>query len=147
VIIGETTQYTKAQINLATNLVHSGAKLIGTNRDLYDPIENGDIVPSTGAWISVIEKATGINGYFVGKPNPLMIRTALGKLGLQSKDCAVIGDRMDTDIIAGIESTIDTILVLSGVTKITDLERKNANKWSWCPYLVLDCVGEIVPPS
>jgi len=147
VVIGETPYYTTTQINHATNLVYLGAKLIGTNRDVYDPVENGHIIPSVGAWISVIEKATGVTGYFVGKPNPLMIRTALSQLDLQSKDCAVIGDRMDTDIIAGVESMIDTILVLSGVTRMQDLEGQNSNKWSWCPYLVLDDVGAIVPPS
>jgi len=145
VVIGETHSYSKKQINLATNLVHSGAKLIGTNKDVFDPIENGDIQPSTGAWISVIEKATGVDGYFVGKPNPLMVRTALNKIGLHTKDCCVVGDRMDTDIIAGVEATIDTVLVLSGVTKMTELEGKNANRWSWTPYLILDHVGCIVP--
>jgi len=147
VIMGESHYYSKKQINLAINLVHSGAKLIGTNKDVYDAVENGDIEPSTGAWISVIEKATGIEGYFVCKPNPLMIRTALNRLGLQSIDCAVIGDRMDTDIIAGVESTIDTVLVLSGVTKMHELEGKNANRWSWSPFLILDHVGCIIPPN
>eukprot|EP01124_Arcella_intermedia_P013808 TRINITY_DN20198_c0_g1_i1.p1 TRINITY_DN20198_c0_g1~~TRINITY_DN20198_c0_g1_i1.p1 ORF type:complete len:296 (-),score=63.69 TRINITY_DN20198_c0_g1_i1:32-787(-) len=145
VIMGETKNYSKKLINLATNLVHSGAKLIGTNKDVFDPVENSDIEPSTGAWISVIEKSTGVNGYFVGKPNPLMVKTALSRLGLTTQECAVIGDRMDTDIIAGVESMIDTVLVLSGVTKMHELEGKTANTWSWYPFLVIDHVGCIPP--
>eukprot|EP01123_Difflugia_compressa_P011344 TRINITY_DN4499_c0_g1_i1.p1 TRINITY_DN4499_c0_g1~~TRINITY_DN4499_c0_g1_i1.p1 ORF type:complete len:321 (+),score=43.60 TRINITY_DN4499_c0_g1_i1:98-1060(+) len=145
VIMGETKHYDKRDITLASNLVHFGSKLIGTNKDLYDAIENGNIEPSTGSWISVIEKATKVEAYFVGKPNPLMARTALNRLGLHTKDCAVIGDRMDTDIIAGVESMIDTVLVLSGVTKLHELEGKNTNRWAWTPYIILDHVGCLLP--
>ena len=104
----------------AVRLVNKGAKLIGTNSDLTGPTENG-IVPGCRALISPIEMATGKKAYFVGKPNPLMMRTGLRLLGVHSEDAVMIGDRMDTDIVAGIESGLDTVLVLSGVTSREDI--------------------------
>ena len=115
VVVGETRTYSFEKLEKAINLVLNGAKLIGTNPDITGPIEK-EIVPATGALISPIEIATGKKAYFVGKPNPLMIRHGLKKLNCHSQDIAFIGDRMDTDIIAGIESNVDTVLVLSGVT-------------------------------
>ena len=93
-----------------------GAKLIGTNSDLTGPSEDG-IIPACRAMIAPIEMATGQNAYFVGKPNPLMMRTGLRILGVHSEDAVMIGDRMDTDMVAGIETGLDTVLVLSGVTR------------------------------
>ena len=137
VVFGATTSLNYEQIEKASRLVMNGAKLIGTNSDVTDPSENG-IVPACRALISPIELATGRKAYFVGKPNPLMMRHALKKLGCHRVDAALIGDRMDTDIIAGLESEIDTVLVLSGVTKLEDLE-----KFPYRPKYILKDVGEI----
>ena len=114
-----------------------GAKLIGTNSDLTGPAEDG-IIPACRAMISPIEMATGQNAYFVGKPNPLMMRTGLRILGVHSEEAVMIGDRMDTDMVAGIESGLDTVLVLSGITGRADIK-----KFPYRPRLVLDGVGDI----
>lgn len=139
VVVGETSTYSFEKIQKAINLVLKGAKLIGTNPDITGPVENG-INPATGALIAPIEIATGKKAYFVGKPNPLMLRHGLKKLNCHSQDIAFIGDRMDTDIIAGIESNIDTILVLSGVTARNDI-----SNFPYCPHYVVDGVGDLVP--
>ena len=122
VVFGATKSLNYEQIEKASRLVMNGAKLIGTNSDLTDPSESG-IVPACRALISPIELTTGRKAYFVGKPNPLMMRHGLKKLGCHRVEAALIGDRMDTDIIAGIETEIDTILVLSGVTTLADNRR------------------------
>ena len=121
VVVGETRSYSFEKIEKAIELVNKGAKLIGTNPDITGPTERG-IMPATGALISPIEIATGKKAYFVGKPNPLMLRHGLRTLNCHSNEIVFIGDRMDTDIIAGIESNVDTLLVLSGVTKMEDIE-------------------------
>ena len=125
-------------IEKAIELVRAGAKLIGSNPDTVGVTEKG-IMPATGSLIAPIEIATGKKAYFVGKPNPLMLRHGLKMLGCHSADVAFIGDRMDTDIIAGIESNIDTVLVLSGVTKQEDL-----SKFPYQPKYVLNGVGDIL---
>lgn len=137
VVVGETKSYNYESICHAVKLVLEGAKLIGTNTDLTGPSENG-IIPACRALVSPIEAATGKNAYFVGKPNPLMMRTGLQMLGVHSEDAAMIGDRMDTDIIAGIESGLDPILVLSGVTTRTTMEL-----YPYRPRLILNGVGDI----
>lgn len=137
VVVGETSNYNYDSICHAVKHVFNGAKLIGTNTDLTAPLENG-IVPACRALISPIEMATGKTAYFVGKPNPLMMRTGLRMLGVHSEEAAIIGDRMDTDIIAGIESGLDTILVLSGVTS-----KETIGNYPYRPRLVLGGVGEI----
>ena len=138
VVVGETSTYSFEKIQKAINLVLKGAKLIGTNPDITGPVENG-ISPATGALIAPIEIATGRKAYFVGKPNPLMLRHGLKKLNCHSQDIAFIGDRMDTDIIAGIESNIDTVLVLSGVTAKEDI-----SNFPYCPRYVVQGVGDLV---
>ena len=138
VVVGETRTYSFEKIEKAIELVNKGAKLIGTNPDITGPTEKG-IMPATGALIAPIEIATGKKAYFVGKPNPLMLRHGLNKLNCHSKEIAFIGDRMDTDIIAGIESNVDTVLVLSGVTKKEDIEN-----FPYRPKYVLDGVGELM---
>lgn len=138
VVIGESKSYSFERIEHAVNLVVQGAKLIGTNPDVTGPIENG-ISPATKALVAPIELATGKNAYFVGKPNPLMMRIALKKLGLQREDSIIIGDRMDTDIIAGIESEIDTCLVLSGITS-----RETVETFAYRPHWVLNGVKDII---
>ena len=140
VVVGESDNYSHEDICLATRLVHKGARLICTNSDVADPVENGAIEPSGGAWVSVIEVATGKKAYFPGKPNPLMMRSALDRLNLHSSEAVMIGDRMETDILSGIESNLNPVLVLSGVTKQGDLD-----KFPYRPYLVLDDVGDIPP--
>lgn len=138
VVVGESHSYTFETLVKAVNLVLQGARLIGTNPDLTGPVEDA-IIPATGALISPIELATENKAYFVGKPNPLMMRNALKILGSRREETVIIGDRMDTDIVAGIESEIETILVLSGVTTRDQIER-----YAYRPHLVLDGVGGIV---
>ena len=138
VVIGETRTYSFEKLEKAISLVNNGAKLIGTNPDTVGVTEKG-IMPATGSLIAPIEIATGKKAYFVGKPNPLMLRHGLRILGCHSEDIAFIGDRMDTDIIAGIESNVDTILVLSGVTSKEDIGNFPSR-----PKYVFDGVGDIV---
>ena len=138
VVMGESRTYSYEKIELAVNLVIKGAKLIGANPDLTGPIENG-IAPATKALIAPIELATGRNAYFVGKPNPLMMRNALKKIKCTREESIIIGDRMDTDIIAGIESEIDTCLVLSGITTMEMMET-----FAYQPHIVLNGVADII---
>ncbi len=137
VVVGETSSYSFESIQKAVTLVLGGAKLIGTNSDLTGPVEGG-IAPACRALTAPIELATGRSAYFVGKPNPLMMRTGLKLLGCHSAEAAMIGDRMDTDVIAGIETGLDTVLVLSGVTT-----RKEIDRYPYRPSYVLGGVGEI----
>ena len=138
VIVGETRSYSFEKIEKAVQLVQKGAKLIGTNPDKTGPTEKG-IMPATGALIAPIEIASGREAYFIGKPNPLMMKSAMKRLGTEAKDTVIIGDRMDTDIVAGTESEIDTVLVLSGVTL-----KERINDFSYRPRYVLNNVGEIL---
>ena len=138
VVVGETRTYSFEKVEKAIHLVLNGAKLIGTNPDITGPTEQG-IAPATGALIAPIEIATGKKAYFVGKPNPLMLRHGLKKLNCHSSEIAFIGDRMDTDIIAGIESNIDTVLVLSGVTAMEDID-----KFPYRPKIIANGVGDLV---
>lgn len=138
VVMGDTRNYGYESIEKAVNLVLKGAKLIGTNPDLTGPIENG-IAPATKALISPIEMATNRQAYFVGKPNPLMMRNGLKKLGCNREETIIIGDRMDTDMIAGIESEIDTCLVLSGISSLETI-----NEFPYTPKYVIEGVKTIV---
>ena len=137
VVFGETRSLNYEKIETAVKLVHRGAKLIGTNSDLTAPGENG-IIPACRALISPIELTCGKSAYFVGKPNPLMMRHGLKKLDCHRSDACIIGDRMDTDIVAGIESELDTILVLSGVSTVETIK-----DFPYRPRFVLNNVGEI----
>ena len=137
VVIGESHNYGLDTVEKAVNLVLEGARLIGTNPDLNGPAENG-MVPACGALISPIELATGRKAYFVGKPNPLIMRHALRRLGATREETAIVGDRMDTDIVAGVETDIETILVLSGVTRREDMLR-----FAYAPRHVLEGIYEI----
>src|SRR5512137_983464 len=138
VVVGDTHSYNFEKVELAVNLVIRGAKLIGTNPDISGPVEVG-ITPSTKALIAPIEIASGKKAYFVGKPNPLMMRSALKRLGVKREDTVVIGDRMDTDVICGIESEIDTLLVLSGITT-----RNEVNNFPYRPKYILNGVIDLV---
>lgn len=139
VIAGETTNYNYETILKAVSFVQKGARLIATNSDLTGPSETG-IIPACRALVSPIELATGKSAYYVGKPNPLMMRTGLRMLGVHSHEAAMIGDRMDTDIVAGMESGLDTVLVLSGCTT-----REEIQNYAYRPHHVLNGVGDIVP--
>ena len=138
VVVGDTHGYNFEKIELAVNLVIKGAKLIGTNPDVSGPIEDG-ITPSTKALVAPIETVTGKKAYYVGKPNPLMMRIALKKLGVKREEAIVIGDRMDTDVRCGLESEIDTLLVLSGITA-----RNEIDNFPYQPRYVLNGVIDLV---
>ena len=135
VVVGEGRTYSLESLTKAVNLVLNGAKLIGANSDVCGNIENG-IAPACRALIAPVEMATGKQAYFCGKPNPLMMRTGLKLLGCHSEDAVIIGDRMDTDIIAGTESGVDTVLVLSGVS-----DRETPKTYAYQPTVILDGVG------
>ncbi len=138
VIVGDTRSYSFDKIEMAVNLVLKGARLIGTNPDLTGPVEGG-IMPATKALMAPIELSTGKTAYYVGKPNPLMMRIALKKLGCMREDTIIIGDRMDTDIIAGIESGIDTLLVLTGIS-----DRNTVKEFPYVPNYILEGVRDIL---
>lgn len=137
VVLGETTAYNYELITKAVRLIAAGARFIATNPDVSGPTEAG-IVPGCGAMASLIEKATGKMPFFVGKPNPLMMRSALNYLDVHSEDSVMIGDRMDTDIVAGVESGMRTILVLTGVTSAAEVDR-----YPYRPTWVVGSVAEI----
>jgi NagD protein len=139
VVLGETKAYNFENITMAIRLVDAGARFIATNPDVSGPGEAGK-VPGTGSVAKLITAATGVEPYFVGKPNPLMMRSALRQLGGHSESTVMIGDRMDTDIVAGTESGMETILVLSGVTSGEDVDR-----FPYKPTHVLDSVADIKP--
>lgn len=138
VVMGEGKAYSLDTLTKATNLVLKGARLIGANSDVSGPIENG-ITPACRALVAPIEMATGTQAYFCGKPNPLMMRTGLKLLGCHSGEAVMVGDRMDTDIISGLESGMSTVLVLSGVST-----EETIRTYAYRPTIVLDGVGDIV---
>ncbi|MEE0507403.1 MAG: HAD-IIA family hydrolase [Phascolarctobacterium succinatutens] len=137
VVVGETNSYNYNMILKAVSLINQGARLIATNSDLTGPSDFG-IIPACRALVAPIELATGKKAYFVGKPNPLMMRTGLRLLDVHSEDAAMIGDRMDTDIVAGMESGLMTALVLSGVSTL-----ENIKEFSYRPSIILNGVGDI----
>lgn len=139
VVVGESKTYNYETVIRAASLVRNGARLIGTNPDMTGPAEKG-IVPATGSLILPIARTAGVEPYFIGKPNPVMMRQALHRLESKREETAIIGDRMDTDIVSGIESAIDTVLVLSGVSDLDTPAR-----FAYRPNLVLDSVGTMVP--
>jgi NagD protein len=138
VVLGETRTYSFERITRGIRLVLDGARFIATNPDATGPSPDG-VLPATGSVASLISRATGITPYFVGKPNPLMIRSALNALEAHSESTAMIGDRMDTDIVAGLEAGLETILVLTGVTALEDAERH-----PFRPARIVDSVAELV---
>jgi len=138
VVIGEAKSYNLDTLTKATNLVLKGAKLIGANSDVSGPIENG-IAPACRALTAPIEIATGKQAYYCGKPNPLMMRTGLKMLGCHAAEAVMVGDRMDTDVISGLESGMSTVLVLSGVSTMETL-----STYAYRPTVVLNGVGDIV---
>jgi NagD protein len=139
VVLGEALNYSLEQLTLATRLVAAGARFIATNPDPMGPAEGG-IVPACGAVAALIERASGVSAFFVGKPNPLMLRLALNSIGAHSESTVMVGDRMDTDVIGGVQAGMDTILVLSGVTRCEDVER-----FPYQPTRIVNSVADIIP--
>lgn len=139
VVLGETFAYNLEMITKAIRLIAAGAKFLATNPDVSGPTENG-IVPACGAMAALIEKACGKSPFFIGKPNPLMMRMALNYLEAHSEETVMVGDRMDTDIVAGLTSGMATILVMSGVTQPGDIDR-----FPYLPTEIIPSVMEIEP--
>jgi len=138
VVLGETRTYSFEAITRAIRLVETGARFIATNPDVTGPSEEGPI-PATGSVAALITRATGREPYFVGKPNPMMLRSALNQIDAHSESTVMVGDRMDTDVVAGIEAGLDTILVLTGSTRREDVER-----FPWRPGRVLDSIADAI---
>lgn len=143
VVLGETRTYSFERITQAIRLIGRGARFIATNPDATGPGAGGPL-PATGSVAALISRATGVEPYFVGKPNPLMMRSALNALDAHSETTAMIGDRMDTDIVAGLEAGLQTVLVLTGVTSAHETER-----FPYRPSRIVgsiaDLIGELDP--
>ncbi|MCD6577314.1 MAG: HAD family hydrolase [Anaerolineaceae bacterium] len=137
VVLGETFDYNFRQVTRAVRLIINGASFIATNPDPVGPSERG-VVPACGAMAALIEKASGYSPFYCGKPSPFMVRSALNYLGVHSENTTMIGDRMDTDIIAGIQSGMNTILVLSGVTT-----NKDITNFPYRPGKIVKSISEI----
>ncbi|WP_028649404.1 HAD-IIA family hydrolase [Nocardiopsis sp. CNT312] len=138
VVLGETRTYSFEAITRAIRLVEAGARFIATNPDESGPSAEGRL-PATGAVAALIEKATGRRPYFVGKPNPLMMRSALRRIGAHSENTIMVGDRMDTDVLSGLEAGLQTVLVLSGISG-----RDTAEEFPYRPTKVIGSVKELV---
>ncbi|MEU2157776.1 HAD-IIA family hydrolase [Streptomyces sp. NPDC019396] len=138
VVLGETRTYSFTALTKAIRLINEGARFIGTNPDATGPSLEGPL-PATGSVAALITKATGKEPYFAGKPNPLMMRTGLNAIGAHSETSAMIGDRMDTDVLAGLEAGMETFLVLTGVTTPADVDR-----YPFRPSKVVDSIADLV---
>jgi NagD protein len=138
VVLGETRTYSFEAITAAIRLIEAGARFIATNPDATGPSADGPL-PATGSVAALITRATGRLPYFVGKPNPMMFRSALNRIEAHSESTMMIGDRMDTDVVAGIEAGLDTILVLTGSTRRADI----AN-YPYRPNRVLDSIADVI---
>jgi NagD protein len=138
VVLGETRTYSFERITRAIRLVGKGARFIATNPDNVGPTPDGPL-PATGSVAALISRATGVDPYYVGKPNPLMMRSALNAIDAHSEHTAMIGDRMDTDIVAGLEAGLEAILVLTGVTARADAERH-----PYRPARIVESIAELV---
>jgi NagD protein len=139
VVLGETRTYSFEAITRAIRLIERGARFIATNPDATGPSPEGPL-PATGSVAALITQATGVKPYFVGKPNPLMMRSALNAIDAHSESTVMVGDRMDTDMISGIEAGLRTILVLTGSTRANQIER-----FPYRPTRVCDSIADVVP--
>jgi len=137
VVLGETRTYSFELITKAIRLIERGARFIATNPDPIGPSLEGSL-PATGSVAALVSKATGVRPYFVGKPNPLMMRSALRAIGAHSETTVMIGDRMDTDIVAGLEAGLETVLVLTGISTRSDAER-----FAYCPSRIVDSIANL----
>jgi len=138
VVLGETRTYSFERITQAIRLIADGSRFIATNPDPIGPSPEGPL-PATGSVAALITKATGVDPYYVGKPNPLMMRSALNTLDAHSETAAMVGDRMETDIVSGLEAGMHTVLVLSGLT-----ERADADRFPYRPSRIVDSVAELI---
>jgi NagD protein len=138
VVLGETRSYSFERITRGIRLIADGARFIAANPDTTGPSPDG-ILPATGSVAALISKATGVEPYFVGKPNPLMMREALRAIDAHSESTAMVGDRMDTDVVAGMEAGLQTILVLTGIST-----RETAERFPYRPSLIVDSVADLV---
>jgi NagD protein len=138
VVLGETRTYSFERITQAIRLIAAGSRFIATNPDNVGPTPEGPL-PATGSVAALVSTATGVDPYYVGKPNPLMMRSALNAIEAHSETTAMIGDRMDTDVVAGLEAGLETILVLTGVTTPGEAER-----YSYRPSRIVDSVAELI---
>jgi NagD protein len=138
VVLGETRTYSFTAITKAVRLILGGARFIATNPDVSGPSAEGPL-PATGSVAAMITKATGREPYFVGKPNPMMFRSALNRIEAHSESTMMVGDRMDTDVVAGIEAGLDTVLVLTGSTTVADID-----KYPFRPGQVLDSIADCI---
>lgn len=138
VVIGETRQYSFEAITKAIRMINAGARFIITNPDATGPTPHG-VVPATGSFAALISHATGKAPYVVGKPNPMMFRSAMNRIGAHSENTGMIGDRMDTDVVAGIEAGLHTILVRTGIADDAEIER-----YPFRPDEILDSVADLV---
>jgi NagD protein len=141
VVVGETRNYSFEAITKAIRLISHGARFIATNPDPTGPSADG-IVPATGAITALITKATGMQPYVVGKPNPMMFRSALNRIGAHSETTGMIGDRMDTDIVAGIEAGLHTVLVLTGISDENEIVR-----YPFRPDEIVASVADLLSPE
>jgi NagD protein len=139
VVLGETRTYSFERITQAIRLIADGARFIATNPDTTGPTPQGPL-PATGAVAALISTATGVAPYYVGKPNPLMMRSALNAIDAHSETTAMVGDRMDTDVVSGLEAGLETILVLTGSTS-----RDQIDRFPYRPSRVVDSVADLVP--
>jgi len=138
VVVGETRNYSFEAITKAIRLIGDGSRFIVTNPDATGPSPDGPL-PATGAVAALISKATGKEPYVVGKPNPMMFRSAMNKIGAHSENTGMIGDRMDTDIVAGIEAGLHTVLVLTGISDRAEVER-----YPFRPDEILESVADLL---
>ncbi|MDX6250717.1 MAG: 5-nucleotidase [Kribbellaceae bacterium] len=139
VVLGETRTYSFEAITRAIRLISDGARFLATNPDPTGPSAEGPL-PATGSVAALITRATGVAPYFVGKPNPLMMRSALNRLEAHSETSVMIGDRMDTDIISGLEAGLRSVLVLSGSTGEHEVER-----FPYRPTRIVESIADVVP--
>jgi NagD protein len=139
VVLGETRTYSFERITQAIRLITAGARFIATNPDNIGPAPGGPL-PATGSVAALISRATGVEPYFVGKPNPLMMRSALNAINAHSEHTVMVGDRMDTDVVAGLEAGLETVLVLSGVTTDGEIDR-----YPYRPSRVVESVEALIP--
>jgi NagD protein len=138
VVLGETRNFNFESLTKAVRLINSGARFIATNPDATGPSTEG-VLPATGSVAALLTKATGKHPYIVGKPNPMMFRSAMRKIGAHSESTGMIGDRMDTDVVAGIEAGLHTVLVLTGIADQTEIE-----KYPFRPTEILNSVQDLV---
>jgi NagD protein len=138
VVLGETRTYSFEAVTTAIRLIHDGARFVATNPDPTGPSKEG-LLPATGSVAALISRATGVEPYFVGKPNPLMMRAALNRLQAHSEKTVMIGDRMDTDIVAGLEAGMRTVLVLTGIMKAEEVDR-----YPFRPSRVVNSIADLV---